>query len=367
MVLADIGFGPFNAGWLAAAMVITAPILLASVGELISERAGVLNVGLEGMMLAGAFFSYLVAWKTGSTALGILAGVGAGTLFAAIMGLVAIEAKADQIVTGVGINLVAIGLTSYGFDQIFGDRDVIVVDRVGNLPIPLLSDLPGGIGPALFDRDPVAYLAVLLVPAAWFLLYRTKWGLSIRAAGELPAAADTAGASVRRIRWMSVLTAGFFAGLGGVYLVLVSVGLFHQEMTAGRGFLALVAVIFGRWKPLGVLGAAFVLGGIDALQIRLATVPAMPEQVWLVTGLVLIALALHRALKRRQVMPSPRMTAFVAFLAAVSVALFFIAPRIVLPDQLWRVMPFVLALVWLGGALTRANVPSQLTIPYARE
>jgi simple sugar transport system permease protein len=366
MVIAEIGYGPFNMGWLAAAVVITTPILLASVGELISERAGVLNVGLEGMMLSGAFASYWVAWKTGSTAAAIVAGGFGGVLFAVIMALISIEAKADQIVTGVGINLVAAGLTTYGYDEIFGDRPQIIVHRMGEVAIPGLSDIPGGLGNALFNHDLLAYAAFLLVPAAWLLLYRTKWGLSIRAAGELPAAADTAGASVRRIRWMSVLTAGFFAGVGGAYLVIAVVGVFHQGMTAGRGFLALVAVIFGRWRPAGVLGAAVVLGGIDALQIRLATVPHMPSQVWLVLALVLFAIPVYRY-RRHTGAIAWNTSALAVGISIVSIVLFVVAPRIALPDQLWRVMPYVLALVWLGGAATAARVPAKLTIPYSRE
>jgi simple sugar transport system permease protein len=365
-ILADIGYGPFNMGWVAAAIVITTPILLAAVGELISERAGVLNVGLEGMMLVGAFASYWVTWKTGNTVVGALAGGMAGVVTAVTMGLIAIEAKADQIVTGVGINLVAAGVTAFGFDQIFGARPVIVVDRIGTIAIPGLSHLPGGIGPALFDHDWLAYLAFLMVPVSWYLLYRTKWGLAIRASGELPEAADTAGASVRRIRWLSVLTAGFFAGLGGSYLVLVSVGLFHQDMTAGRGFLALVAVIFGRWRPLGVLGAALVLGGIDALQIRLATVDTLASQVWIVLAIVLLAIPAFRLARRRRAFVGVG-SGVVVGLAIVSAVMFIVTPRIALPDQLWRVMPYVLALVWLAGATTRARVPARLTVPYSRE
>jgi simple sugar transport system permease protein len=182
----------------------------------------------------------------------------------------------------------------------------------------------------------------------------------------LPAAADTAGASVRRIRWMSVLTAGFFAGVGGAYLVIAVVGVFHQGMTAGRGFLALVAVIFGRWRPAGVLGAAVVLGGIDALQIRLATVPHMPSQVWLVLALVLFAIPVYRY-RRHTGAIAWNTSALAVGISIVSIVLFVVAPRIALPDQLWRVMPYVLALVWLGGAATAARVPAKLTIPYSRE
>jgi ABC-type uncharacterized transport system permease subunit len=364
-VFADIGVGPFDIAWLATAVILTTPILLASVGELISERAGILNVGLEGYMLVGAFFAYLVTWKTGSYVLGGFAGIGAGILLAALMCLLAVEAKADQIVSGVGINLVAAGLTAYMFDEIFGDRAQIVVDKVANIEIPLLSEIPefGGI---LFAQDPLVYLAFLLVPLTWLLMYRTQWGLAIRAAGETPAAADTAGISIRRVRWMSVLTAGALAGLGGAFLVIVDVGIFRQGMTAGRGFLALVAVIFGRWHPLGVLGAAAVLGSTDALQLRLANDEDVPQEVWAVIAIVAASFALHQVLVRQRHRERPVAFALVSLVAVVGIVLFATTPQIEVPSQLWRSLPFLLALIVLAGAITRAHMPSKLTLPYAR-
>ncbi len=212
--IAAISITPFDANWIGATLVLTTPILLPAVGELISERAGVLNVGLEGMMVAGAFVAYLATWELHSLVLGLLLGMGAGMVFGVIMALLTVEAGADQVVAGIGINLMALGLTAYLYEQIFGGKTQVVIPQVGNAPIPLLSKIPQ-VGPALFNHDPLVYIAFLLVPASWFLLYRTKWGLAIRASGELPAAADTAGISVRRVRWMGVLTAGGLAGLGG--------------------------------------------------------------------------------------------------------------------------------------------------------
>lgn len=362
-VIGAIGIGPFDTAWLAAALVLTTPILLAGVGELISERSGVLNVGLEGYMLAGAFFSYLVAWKANNLAAGAAAGVAAGLLFAVIMGLLTIEARADQIVSGVGINLAATGLTSYLFDQIFGSRAQIVVPTIGSLRIPLLSKIPD-FGPAIFNNDWTLYLAFLCVPLVWFLLFRTKWGLSIRGAGELPAAVDTAGVSVRRVRWMGVLSAGALAGLGGANLAIVQVGIFHQEMTAGRGFLALVAVIFGRWRPLGVLGACLALGGADALQLRLADQNQVPTQVWAVLAAITAALAIYMLARRRR--QAPVALSLAGGVAISGIVLAVIAPHVDLPDQLWRSLPFLLALVVLAGAVTRAHMPSKLTLPYSR-
>lgn len=363
-LLANFGVAPFDTDWLTSALVLTTPILLAAIGELVSERAGVLNVGLEGMMISGAFFSYFVMWKSGSLAAGVFAGIGAGVAFGVIMSLLAIEARADQIVSGVGINLAAIGLTSFLFDQVFGNLAQIVVPTVGPVAIPGLSKIPH-LGNALFDQDPILYAAFLLVPVTWFLLYRTQWGLAVRAAGEHPAAADTAGISVRRVRWTGVLVAGGLAGLGGVHLAIVEVGIFHQQMTAGRGFLALVAVIFGRWRPLGVLGACLALGGTDALQLRLANRSEVPRALWGALIVIGAAFVLYRVLVARGRSPRGAVTV-VGLVAAASIGLLISRPHIFLPGQLWRSLPYLLALVVLAGGVTRARMPSQLTLPYKR-
>lgn len=364
-VIAQIGIGPFDTAWLASALILATPLLLSAVGELISERAGILNVGLEGFMLAGAFFSYFVAWKTGSLALGVMASIAAGLLFAAVMGLLSITARADQIVSGIGINLAAIGLTSYLFDEIFGNRAQIVVPTIGNISIPGLSKIPD-FGPALFDHDWVLYAAFLFVPAVWFLLFRTKWGLSVRAAGELPEAVDTAGINVNRVRWMGVLAAGGLSGLAGADLAIVQVGIFHQEMTAGRGFLALVAVIFGRWRPIGVLGACLALGGADALQLRLADQSEVPSQVWAVAAVIAAAFVLYWVLVSRQGRPRPTAIGLAALVAATGLVLTLVAPHIDLPTELWRSLPYLVALGVLAGAISRAHMPSKLTQPYSR-
>jgi simple sugar transport system permease protein len=365
MVLADIGVGPLDVAWLGVALVLTTPILFAAIGELISERAGVLNVGLEGYMLVGAFFAYLVTWKTGVLAVGAAAGIAAGILLAALMALLSVEAKADQIVTGVGINLVAAGLTAYMFDEIFGEREQIVVPKVANLEIPLLSSIPE-FGGVVFGQDPLLYLAFLLAPAIWFLLFRTRWGLAIRAAGELPAAADTAGISVRGVRWMSILAAGALGGIGGAYLVIVDVGIFRQGITAGRGFLALVAVIFGRWSPFGVLGAAFVLGAADALQLRLADDEEVPQAVWGLIAVVAFAFLLHQLLVKRRRLERPLGLTLALLVSLSGVVLLTTTPHVDLPAQLWRSLPFLLALIVLAGAVTRAHMPAKLTLPYTR-
>lgn len=362
--LAAIGIDAFDTNTLSQALILATPILLAGIGELISERGGVINVGLEGMMLSGAFFAYLVTWKTHSLAVGCLAGIGGGLIFGVAMGLVAIEAGADQIVAGVAIDLAALGLTGFLFEQIFANLPQIVVPTIGNVAIPGLSKIPS-FGPALFNHDPLLYLAFLLVPASWFLLYRTRWGLAVRAAGELPMAADAAGISVRRIRWMGVLTAAGLAGLAGADLSIVQVGIFHEDLSAGLGFLALVAVIFGRWRSLGVMAAALVLGGANALQLRVGEQPYIRSAFWGALALVALGLVGGELLPGRG---RRRVTAVsvTGLMAAAAIVLVITQPHISLSQPLWVGFPYVVALLVLAGARTTARMPSSLAVPYRR-
>lgn len=357
--------GPFDAALLAATIPITTPILLAAIGELISEKAGVLNVGIEGMMLGGAFGSFYVVWLTGSPWAGVAAGMAAGALFAVLMAIVSIEAKADQIVAGVGINLLAVGVTSFTYQQIFGSRAGEEVATIGELRIPVLSDL-GGVGRALFAQDPIVYCTVLILLATVWLLYRTRWGLAIRAVGETPFAADAAGISVRRVRWLSALAAGVLAGLGGAYLAVVELGVFREEMTAGRGFLAISAVIFGRWHPSGMLGAAVLFGGASALQFRLQAQQSIPAEVWVLVALLAAALLVHSLWRFGARARELRLrTAGAALVAAAACALAIALPTVELPAQFWLALPFVFALIVLAG-VGSSRMPGGLAIPYTR-
>jgi simple sugar transport system permease protein len=364
MHLAAIGIGPFDTNLLSQALILATPILLAGIGELISERTGVINVGLEGMMLSGAFFAYLITWKTNSLPIGCLAGMGGGLIFGVLMGLLAIEAGADQIVAGVAIDLAALGLTGFMFEQIFQNMSQIVVPTIGNVAIPGLSKIPS-FGPALFNHDPLLYLAFLLVPLSWFLLYRTRWGLAIRAAGELPMAADSAGISVRRLRWMGVLTASALAGLGGADLSIAQVGIFHENLSAGLGFLALVSVIFGRWRSLGVLVAALVLGGANALQLRVGEQPYIQAAFWGALALIAFALLGGELLPRRGRLRISAVT--LTGLAGIAcVVLLITQPHISLSQPLWVGFPYVVALLVLAGGRTSARMPSALAVAYRR-
>jgi len=241
----------------------------------------------------------------------------------------------------------------------------VVVPTIGKVAIPGLSDIPQ-VGAVLLDHDVLLYFAFLLVPVVWFLLYRTKWGLSIRAVGEMPAAADSAGSSVRRIRWMGVFAAGGLSGLAGAYLAVVEVGIFKEGMSGGRGFLAIVAVIFGRWNPIGVLGACLVLGGTDALQLRLAASPTVPRVVWAVIAIAAAVFVLYQVfVKHRGV---TELAGGVSIAGIIGIVLLVTAPDVTVPNEFWRSLPFLFALILLAGALTRARMPSKLTshTPVAR-
>lgn len=357
--------GPFDASWLTAALLLTTPVLLAATGELIAERSGIINIGLEGFILTGAFVGFIVDWKSGNAWAGIVAGLAGGLTLSAVMAFLAIEASADQIVVGVGLNILATGVTTFGYEQIFSSRPQVLLNPMSSVSIPLLHRIPG-VGNALFSQPLVAYIAYALVPIAWFLLFRTSWGLAIRAAGEVPEAVETAGVDVRRVRWLTTLTAGAMAGLAGAMLSVVQLGLFIEGMSSGRGFLALAAVIFGRWRPVGTLLACLVFGGADALQLRLQATGNIPWQVWLVIGLVPVVAVAYRISRRRLRLLNPGSAAVGVALTATAFALLVVRPSWSLPPQMWLMLPYVLALLVLAGFVGRAHVPTALAIPYRR-
>jgi simple sugar transport system permease protein len=322
------------------------------------------------MMLNGAFFSFWAASATGSATVGILAGLGSGIATAAVMALLSINARADQIIVGLGLTILATGLTTYAFQEHFGSSAQVLLNPIPSARIPLLARIPGGVGDALFNQPPLVYLAFLLVPASSILLYKTSWGLAIRSAGDLPEATETAGRSVHRTRWLATLTAGGLAGIGGAYLSVGSIGTFLNQMTAGRGYLALAAVIFGAWRPVGALAGCFLFGGADALELRLQGLPSVPHEVWLALVILLVvsvAVALVRRRGQGPLRVRPDTTVFVALaLIVAGVTLYFVKPSFQLPDQLWLSAPYVLTLVALAGLRNRDAMPRFLGVPYVR-
>jgi len=252
---------------LVAAVSLAAPLLFAAIGELISERAGVINIELEGMMLVGAFTGVWGAYLSGSVWVGFLAAAAGGLLVALIHGVMCFVFLANQVVSGVVLNILALGLTSFGLDAVFGsslNRSVGTLDRVR---IPVLADIPF-VGPALFSQRLTVYVAILLVPATWWLLNRTASGLALKSAGERPDAAEALGVRVMRVRWVALMACGILAGIGGGQLTLAGLGFFTPNVTAGRGFIALAAVVFGKWNPIGAAAAVLLFATADAFQIR---------------------------------------------------------------------------------------------------
>jgi ABC-type uncharacterized transport system permease subunit len=252
---------------LAATLALAAPLLFAALGELISERAGILNINLEAMMLGGAFCGVWAASATASLFAGFVGAALAGVLIAAIHGVLCIALRAEQVVSGVALNILVLGATTYGVGAVFGSNVSRSVETLTALPIPFLSDLPL-VGRVLFDQTATTYIAFLLVPLIWWAINRTVVGLALQATGEQATAAMSMGINIRLVRWTALLTCGALAGIGGGQLTLAGLGTFTQNVTAGRGFIALAAVVFGRWTPSGAMVAILLFTIIEALQVR---------------------------------------------------------------------------------------------------
>ncbi len=254
---------------------VVAPILLAALGGLLCSRAGVFNVALEGMMLTGAFMAVVGAYFLKSSAAGVLAGIAGGLLIALIFGFVAIELKADVIVLGIALNLFAVGATAYGLRAIFHSTGTFYDQNLRGLTpirVPLLVDVPV-LGPVLSGHTWLVYLSWLLVPLVYFFLFKQVLGLRIRAVGENRIAAETLGVRPGRIQYIAILMSGIFCGLAGAQLSIGQLRNFTENMTAGRGFIALVAVIFGQAHPVGVFGASLLFGFMEAVGLRLSSAP----------------------------------------------------------------------------------------------
>jgi simple sugar transport system permease protein len=262
-----VAWGPL----VASTLIWATPLTYAAIGGMFSERSGVVNIGLEGMMLAGAFFACLGADKFNSWGMGVLTAMVAGACFALLHAFFAIHLRADQIVGGTAINFLALGVTGYFFIQIYGENGTPGnLPRIPNVTIPGIKDVTF-IGPAFGDLNLMIWLSFVLLIVAYVVMFKTPIGLRIRAAGEHPRAAETVGINVYLVRYASVTVSGILASLGGAYLAIGFVGSFVENMTAGRGFIALAALIFGNWRPFGAFAAAVLFGASTALSFRLAT------------------------------------------------------------------------------------------------
>ncbi len=283
-------------GFLEASVRTATPLALAALGECISERAGVINIGLEGSIICGALGATVAAGVAGAGA-GFVAGAVAGVVIAMIFALFTVWMRADQIITGTAITLLSLGLTGTLYRTVYGaDGVALSIPTVGVVPVPGLSALPL-VGRALFAQPLVTYALYLLVPlCAWWLM-RTQAGLALRAVGEQPPAAIAAGVRPRRVQLEAVLFAGAMAGLAGATLVLAQAGTFVEGMSAGRGFIAIAIVVLGRWKPLGVAAAAMLFGGANSLQTLFQAMgwQNIPYQLFLAVPYLLTLLVLAGA------------------------------------------------------------------------
>lgn len=300
-----------SAEFLNTCIQVASPYVAASIGEVISERTGVVNIGLEGLMLSGAFIGVLASFYSGSVWIGLLfAVVGAGVI-AALQALIMIYMAADQVVTGVALNLGALGLTTFLSRTIFGQIPPEVDYFSQKFPLPILSDIPV-VGEIFFNHLPLVYLAYLLAPFAYILLFRTKWGLNARAVGEKPRAADSVGIPVNRLRLVATVLCGMMAGLAGSYFTLGNLGFFTENITAGNGFIALAVVIAAKWYPGRAVLMSLLFGLARALVVR---VPSMGIEV---------------------------------------------------PYQLLNALPYVLTLIVYAGIAGRTHVPAALGVPYQK-
>ncbi len=259
----------FLTGFLAATLRMATPILIAALGEMIAERSGVLNLGIEGIMILGAFVGFWVAYQSGDLWWGFLWGGLAGGLIGLLMGIASVSFHANQIVSGLGIWIFCQGISSFLNRQIFGISAVRPqIPTLPIIPIPLLSKIPI-LGETLFSQNIIVYATLLLVPVFIYFFKHTSWGLHLSAVGEHPRASDAAGLQVNLIRFIATTFGGMMAGWGGAYLPIAFYGLYTDDLAVGRGWMAIAVVAFGRWSPAGILAGALVFGSSSALQYRL--------------------------------------------------------------------------------------------------
>lgn len=296
----------FVIGFLTAMIAIGMPLLFGALGEVMAERSGVLNLALEGSMLAGALMSFLVAWRTQDLWLGLLVGMAAGIAVSLVMAFLCVSLLTNQVVTGTVLNILILGATNFVYAQVAGTGLTPPhVSVFPNVNIPVLSDIRF-IGPVLFQNPLLVYIAILLVPASGWFLYHTRVGLALRATGEDPRAAASVGIPVLRIRYLALLYAGLMAGIGGAFLVLGQVGFYTPNVTAGRGFVAIAVVVFGRWNPYKIMGATAFFGATEALQERLQALGiSLPAQFPLMLPYLLVVVALLVSIRGRGEVGTP--------------------------------------------------------------
>jgi simple sugar transport system permease protein len=293
----DIVTVAFWIGVLASGIRLATPYLFAAIGETLGQRSGVLNLGVEGQMLMGAFMAFYVTLQTGNLWLAMLAAATTGAFMGLAMAYVSVDLHAEQGISGIGFYLFGLGMSTLLFQMLVGS-----VETVSGFPpihIPLLSDIPV-IGEIFFQQNILVYIAFALVPIAQLVLMKTTLGLKIRAAGENPAAADSLGVSVRQVRYVTVTLGGLLSGVAGASMSIALLNVFQQNMTSGLGFIAVALVYFGGWRPRGVLLGALLFSMVSALQLRLQLIPdwPIPSDLMVMTPYIVTIIALVLTMQR---------------------------------------------------------------------
>ena len=360
------------------------PLLLACLAGLFSERAGIFDIGLEGKILAAAFMSAAVAYTTGSVWVGLLAGVGVSVTLSAIHGLASITLRGDQIISGVAINFLAAGLTVVVAQAWFGQGGRTPPLQSGgrfepiNFPGAIPSKEMADVGPVmqlyselLSGHSLLVYVALLTVPLSWFVLYQTRFGLRLRAVGENPAAVDTAGISVVGMRYAAVIICGVLCGIAGAYIATALQANFTKDMSAGRGFIALAALIFAKWRPWYALGACLLFGFFFAVDNRFQNI-LLPA--WSLSGVLLLtALGLVSYVWRKDLLDKIVLgglgfgVAFVSILIVISVWSAGMSTQIKIPVVFIQSLPYILTVVVLAGFVGKAIPPRSGGVPYVKE
>ncbi len=280
--------------FLASALAMATPILLAALGELLVEESGIINIGIEGAMLMGAFSALAATYFSGSFILGLLTGASAAIILNAILATLVVNFAVNQVVAGTALDILALGLSGVMYRRLFGvTGQAFMVAPMGRIRLGPLARIPV-IGEALFNQNPLVYLAFAVVPALYWILRNTRWGLRLRSAGERPEATDALGLGVYALRWQALIVSGALTGIAGAFLTLAYANTFVEDISAGRGFVALSVVILGRWNPWGIAAASVLFGAAMALQFSFQALGTnLPYQLFLALpyALTLIVLA----------------------------------------------------------------------------
>ncbi len=366
------------------AIIKATPLVYGALCGILGERSGVINIGIEGMMLIGAFMAFMGSalfnqWTGGifspnvALIVGLITGVVGAALVAALHAVLSIHYKIDQVISGTVINLLAAGITDYAANVYIDPSHLSGVGVFPVISIPLLSKIPI-IGKIFFSQQPMVYLMFALVLFLQYAIFHTPWGLRLRSVGEHPRAADTVGIDVNRTRYMNIILGGMLAGLGGAFLVLESVGRFQKLMTSGRGFIALAVMIFGRWTATGAFGAALLFGFAEALGVRLQfgdinhiyALVTIAGAALSIIGLVWLA---RRLLARSKPGRSPLAIAAMLLLGAGTLAAANLIqfPNIAIPIEFLGLLPYILTILVLTGFVRKAVGPVAIGRPYEKQ